>query len=600
MDSWVPAWPGRGDPTDDDRPLFSTFKPISEDNTASAKPGASATPVQPQGTEQLLGHHDTRSRAAAGARCGEQSILGAHPCPRPLSPSLQVPPGSSLSPPGWSPADGDLQPELAALRARTRLWFEQTQARRLGAEGELPAWFHGFISRREAEQLLQDQPPGCFLVRFSESTVGFVLSYRGRDRCRHFVLDQLPDGRYVILGERSAHAELADLLRHYAAAPITPYHEFLTVPRGRENKPRGGTWTPSDGDAARPPWSEALANPPMYSTVFKGPPRARQAAPQLPVEPRAEGGSSREAPSVPPPLPVKTSSSATAQGPPHSPAGAGAAPKGPYAQVQKEASPPEPPERPDTKYQQLMCFHTYAEPREGLAPGPPTYNELEEPIPFYAMGRGSSSSASPEENIYSEVALARQDPPAPLPRGAPGAFSTLLPKPRAHRRLFRSLSSQASKRRQLLAAPSAEGKGRGGSGPAAEPQVRCSGAQSQGNISGRVRRVGVHSTPGAQGGHGGPLPSAPRRSDDPQSGSNVEGWEGEGPTLNSILANFHPPRQELGAAPLHPSLRIPQGPRNPPPAFDEPIYGRTSAAKRVAAGQEAPENIYEQLSGDQL
>ncbi|NXQ93453.1 SH22A protein, partial [Sagittarius serpentarius] len=56
---------------------------------------------------------------------------------------------------------------------------------------------------------------------------------RGRDRCRHFVLDQLPDGRYVILGEQSAHAELADLLRHYAAAPVMPYHEFLTVPRGR-------------------------------------------------------------------------------------------------------------------------------------------------------------------------------------------------------------------------------------------------------------------------------------------------------------------------------------------------------------------------------
>ena len=53
---------------------------------------------------------------------------------------------------------------------------------------------------------------------------------RGRDRCRHFVLDQLPDGRYVILGEQSAHAALADLLRHYATAPLAPYHEVLTVP----------------------------------------------------------------------------------------------------------------------------------------------------------------------------------------------------------------------------------------------------------------------------------------------------------------------------------------------------------------------------------
>ncbi|NXW38946.1 SH22A protein, partial [Phaetusa simplex] len=136
---------------DDARPHFSTFKPIGEDNKARAKPGPNVTLVQPKGAEQPQGHHNADSR---------------------------VPPGSWLSPPGWSPAEGDLRPELVALRARTRLWFEQTQAKRLGATGELPAWFHGFISRRETEQLLQDQPPGCFLVRFSESTVGFVLSYR--------------------------------------------------------------------------------------------------------------------------------------------------------------------------------------------------------------------------------------------------------------------------------------------------------------------------------------------------------------------------------------------------------------------------------------
>ncbi|NXQ80580.1 SH22A protein, partial [Nyctibius grandis] len=123
---------------DDNWPLSSTFRAISEDNMASTKPGSNMTPVQP------WGHHDTHGRV----------------------------------PPGWSPLEGDPRPELVALRARTRLWFEQTQATRLGAEGELPAWFHGFISRRETEELLQDQPLGCFLVRFSESTVGFVLSYR--------------------------------------------------------------------------------------------------------------------------------------------------------------------------------------------------------------------------------------------------------------------------------------------------------------------------------------------------------------------------------------------------------------------------------------
>ncbi|XP_037226858.1 SH2 domain-containing protein 2A isoform X2 [Falco rusticolus] len=475
---------------DDDRPLFSTFKPLGEDNTASTKPGRDTTRDQPQGAEQPLGHNDTGGRVGQGvakgpsppvppsshttgavsswaaieAPRGAQSILGGHPhpSPRPLSPSLQALPGSWPSPPGWSLPEGDLQPELVALRAQTRLWFEQTQARRLGAKGELPAWFHGFISRRETEQLLQDQPPGCFLIRFSESTVGFVLSYRGRDRCRHFVLDQLPDGRYVILGEQSAHAALADLLRHYATAPLAPYHEVLTVPCRREGEPRGGSQTPAGSSAVHPPSSKAPAKPLVYSTVAKGVPAARQvaAAPLLPAEPSTEGGSSREAPNVPPPLPAKASSLGAAQGS-HSPAGGGAAPKGPSAQV-PEAAPPTPPPPPppaDAKYQQLMCFHTYAEPHEGIAPRPPARKGLQEPIPFYAMGRGSSPGTSHEENIYSEVALAQQDLPAPLPGGSRGGFSTLPPKPRAHRWLFRSVSSQASKRRQVLAAPSTIGKG---------------------------------------------------------------------------------------------------------------------------------------------
>ncbi|XP_067169243.1 SH2 domain-containing protein 2A [Apteryx mantelli] len=351
---------------DDNRPLFSTFKPISKDE---ASRGA---PAQPWRAEPPPGCQDTCGRVSPGS------------CPAPAS------------------------RELAALQARTRLWFEQTQASRLRERGELPAWFHGFVSRRETEQLLQDQPPGCFLVRFSESTVGFVLSYRGRDRCRHFILEQGPDGRYAILGEPSAHAELADLLRHYTAAPVAPYGEFLTVPRGR-------------------------------------------------------------APSVPP----KVGSSAAAPGP-SSPTGNGAAgAEQAYARVRREPVPAAPPRPADAKYQQLERFHTYAEPREGAAP--PRHRADREPdehIPFYAMGRGSAPSASPEENVYSEVALAPRDLPPPLPRGA---VSTLPPKARppaepTHRRLFRSKSSQASKRRQ----PPAGSRERGAPSPATEASMNPS------------------------------------------------------------------------------------------------------------------------------
>ncbi|NXR24875.1 SH22A protein, partial [Cinclus mexicanus] len=136
---------------DDDRPLFITFKPTDEDNTARGNPAPHTTPIHPQGAEQSPGHHNRHGR---------------------------VSPGFWSAPPAQSPPEEDPWPERVALRAQTRLWFEQTQAQRLGPKGELPVWFHGFISRREAEELLQDQPLGCFLVRFSESTIGFVLSYR--------------------------------------------------------------------------------------------------------------------------------------------------------------------------------------------------------------------------------------------------------------------------------------------------------------------------------------------------------------------------------------------------------------------------------------
>ncbi|NXF27650.1 SH22A protein, partial [Rhodinocichla rosea] len=134
---------------DDQRPPFSTFKPLGEESRARAEAVPSSTPRQPRG--------------ASERPPGRPSRHG------------RVPPGFWAAPAAPSLPQGE---ERVALRARTRLWFEQTQAHRLGPEGELPSWFHGFISRREAEELLQGQPLGCFLVRFSESTVGFVLSYR--------------------------------------------------------------------------------------------------------------------------------------------------------------------------------------------------------------------------------------------------------------------------------------------------------------------------------------------------------------------------------------------------------------------------------------
>lgn len=187
---------------DHERPLFVTFRP--EDNAASAQPGPGAAPRAEQPPEQPP---DAQGRVGRGAVKGPAPQLptpalsatrryraptpkalqgpsstaqrpGPNPIPLPprlgtgtggLAPATHHPGGgsrassgtlcpaspepqplfaSSQALPGWPPAGGGAQPELVALWARTRLWFEQTQAGRLGAEGELPAWFHGFLSRR--------------------------------------------------------------------------------------------------------------------------------------------------------------------------------------------------------------------------------------------------------------------------------------------------------------------------------------------------------------------------------------------------------------------------------------------------------------------
>ncbi|XP_017707981.1 PREDICTED: SH2 domain-containing protein 2A isoform X9 [Rhinopithecus bieti] len=130
------------------------------------------------------------------------------------------------------PGEGSL-----SLQAETRAWFQKTQAHWLLQHGAAPAWFHGFITRREAERLLEPKPQGCYLVRFSESAVTFVLTYRSRTCCRHFLLAQLRDGRHVVLGEDSAHERLQDLLRHYTAHPLSPYGETLTEPLARQQTP---------------------------------------------------------------------------------------------------------------------------------------------------------------------------------------------------------------------------------------------------------------------------------------------------------------------------------------------------------------------------
>ncbi|XP_023617360.1 SH2 domain-containing protein 2A isoform X2 [Myotis lucifugus] len=248
-----------------------------------------------------------------------------------------------------------------SLQAETRAWFQKTQARGLLQRGAAPPWFHGFITRREAERLLETKPQGCYLVRFSESAVTFVLTYRSRTCCRHFLLAQLRDGRHVVLGEDSAHARLQDLLRHYSGSPLSPYGETLSQPLARQTpEPAGLSLRTEEADAA----SKSQDPHPQYSPVLKKEkPRALM---------QKEGGSEPKEPSQPP------------------------RPKPPV------------PAKP------LLSSEAYTSPAPRLCrtlpakPSNPIYHEPDEPIAFYAMGRGSPGEAP--SNIYAEVEVEMEVP----------------------------------------------------------------------------------------------------------------------------------------------------------------------------------------------
>ncbi|KAM4629031.1 hematopoietic SH2 domain-containing protein homolog [Polymixia lowei] len=112
-------------------------------------------------------------------------------------------------------------------------WFTEFQLHSVIKNGIVPEWFHGIISRKTAEELLLPKPPGYFLIRLSESRIGYTLSYRAEDRCRHFMIDALKDGHYIIVGETTRHRFLQDLVDFHRRTPIMPFNERLTVPCGQ-------------------------------------------------------------------------------------------------------------------------------------------------------------------------------------------------------------------------------------------------------------------------------------------------------------------------------------------------------------------------------
>lgn len=94
-----------------------------------------------------------------------------------------------------------------------RAGFQRDQSR-------IATWFHGIISRQEAEDLLSDKGPGYFLVRVSERILGYVLSYRSQEEYRHFLIDAT-ENCYMLLGDQLKFPSLTELVEYHEVEAIT-------------------------------------------------------------------------------------------------------------------------------------------------------------------------------------------------------------------------------------------------------------------------------------------------------------------------------------------------------------------------------------------
>ncbi|KAM9808038.1 SH2 domain-containing protein 7 [Neosynchiropus ocellatus] len=119
---------------------------------------------------------------------------------------------------------------LSQSKELTFRWFIESQVTRMCQNGFYPTWFLGFVCRKEAEEILKDKELGCFLIRLSDKTIGYILTYKGGDRCRHFVISQKACGQFVIAGDPAGHDTLGDLIEFYKQRAIEPFGEYLTSP----------------------------------------------------------------------------------------------------------------------------------------------------------------------------------------------------------------------------------------------------------------------------------------------------------------------------------------------------------------------------------
>ncbi|XP_041362331.1 SH2 domain-containing protein 4B-like [Gigantopelta aegis] len=126
------------------------------------------------------------------------------------------------------------RPPRPPNRAAVVEWFQQEERPRgvhLDATGKIAPWFHGIISRVEAEKLLENKGIGTFLVRVSERVWGYTISYKGDERIKHFLIDTSETGYQFFGASQMVHKTLSDLVTFHRDSPIAiKGNEMLEFP----------------------------------------------------------------------------------------------------------------------------------------------------------------------------------------------------------------------------------------------------------------------------------------------------------------------------------------------------------------------------------
>ena len=99
----------------------------------------------------------------------------------------------------------------------------------LGSKRAIPVpWYHGRISRADAEKSLSSTPHDCFLIRESEAERGALsISLKHEGQPRHFLIRRHA-GQYEVVGTGDHFPSIFSLVTHHSEHPLSIGGEKLT------------------------------------------------------------------------------------------------------------------------------------------------------------------------------------------------------------------------------------------------------------------------------------------------------------------------------------------------------------------------------------